>query len=377
METGRVSAKNRPLVAVVAAVAVAAVAVGGLLASRRDPEVGKGSAVPLAASALPSSAGTPAKPLPKELKVDARTLQPGREPQVAYVRGRTLQGGPGGPLTIPGKAELVAVARLWDNVLTVQLKTVTSPSLVVLDGEGKQVNQIQGVDSLVTSADGQAAAYASGGRFAVDAMAGGTVYYQEAGDQPTAKLARPHVYDLQVLAVIGKTVYFHAGRGPDLAWDLYRWQVDKQTVTKVPAVVSPTLVNPSGTVAAGFAVFNDSGMCTVLTDLAKAQQLWRTCHYQLTRFSPSGKFVLAIPPGSNPYGDLQIAALDSKTSNPLRQWDGPSLRGAVAEDDDNVLLQWHDRAEPESRSALVRCSVSSGQCELATPLSAEPLLLAS
>lgn len=377
METGRVSAKNRPLVAVVAAVAVAAVAVGGLLASGRNPQDGHGPAVPLAASALPSSADAPAKPLPKELKVDARKLQLGREPQVPYLRGRTVQGGSGGPVTIPGKDEIVAVARLWDNVLTVQLKTITSPSLVVLDGEGKQVNQIHGVDSLVTSADGQAAAYASGGRFAADAMAGGTVYYQGPGAQPTAKLARPHVYDLQVLAVIGKAVYFHAGRGPDLPWDLYRWQADKQTVTKVPAVASPSLVNPSGTVAAGFAVFHDSGMCTVLVDLAKSRQLWRTCQYQLTRFSPSGKFALAIPPGSAPYGDLLTVAVDSETGDLLRQWDAPSLRGAVAEDDDHVLLQWHDQAEPESRSALVRCSVSKGQCELATPLSAEPLLLAS
>jgi len=378
METGRVSARIRPLVAVVAAVAVAAVAVGGLLASRRNPEAGAGTAVPLAASnKRRTTASTPAKPLPVKLVVDARKLQLGREPQVPYVRGRTLQGGSGQPLKIPGKTELVAVARLWDLTLAVQLKSVTSPSLIMLDGEGKQVNQVPGVDSLVTSADGQAAAYASGGRFAADAMAGGTVYFQQPGTQITAKLDRPHVYDLGVLAVIGKTVYFHAGRGPDLSWDLYRWQVDKQSVTKISTVPSPTVLSTSGTIAAGFVVFNDSGMCTAITDLTTGRQKWRTCTYQLTRFSPTDRFVLAIPPGSSPYGDLLTAALDSKTGNLLREWEATSLRGAVAEDDDHVLLQWHDQAEPESRSALVRCTVSTGACELATPLSSEPLLLGS
>jgi hypothetical protein len=185
------------------------------------------------------------------------------------------------------------------------------------------------------------------------------------------------VYDLEVLAVVGKTVYFHSARGTDVPWELYRWQVDKQTVTKVPAVASPTLLNTAGTIAAGFAVFNDSGMCTVLTDLASGQQKWRTCQYQLTRFSPSDKFVLAIPPGSEPYGDELTAALDSTTGDLLREWDATSLRGAVAEDDDHVVLQWNDQAGPQSRSALVRCAVSTGACELATPLSTEPLFLGS
>ncbi|TDU89233.1 hypothetical protein EV138_2794 [Kribbella voronezhensis] len=372
MGTGRVAGRIRPLVAVVAAVAVAAVAAGGLLASRRNPEAGAGAAVPLAASNKPQTS-TP----PKKLAVDAAKLQLGREPQVPYVRGRTLQGGGGQAVVIPGKNELVAVARLWDLTLTVQLKSVTSPSLVVLDGEGKQVNQVPGVDSLVTSADGQAAAYASGGRFAADAMAGGTVYFQEPGKKPTAQLSRPHVYDLEVLAVIGKSVYFHSARGTDVPWELYRWQVDKQTVTRVSTVASPVAVSTSGTAAAGFVVFNDSGMCTAVTDLASGRQSWRTCQYQLTRFSPTDRFVLAIPPGSSPYGDELTAALDSKTGALLREWDAGSLRGAVAEDDDHVLLQWHDRPEPQSRSALVRCTISTGQCELATPLSSDSLLLGS
>ncbi|MEU4292238.1 hypothetical protein AB0E63_28780 [Kribbella sp. NPDC026596] len=42
-----------------------------------------------------------------------------------------------------------------------------------------------------------------------------------------------------------------------------------------------------------------------------------------------------------------------------------------------VLLLWNDKQDPQSRAAVVRCTVSTNQCELATPLSPEPLLLGS
>ncbi|HEY0471038.1 MAG TPA: hypothetical protein VGD34_05215 [Kribbella sp.] len=365
------SARNRSLVAVVAAVAVAAVAGGGLLASRLGPQVEIGTAAPLTATPAAMSK------LPTKVALDATRLQRGRAPQVAYLRGRTVQGGPGRPVRIPGTTEIIAVGRLWDITLTVQLRSVTDSSLVMIDSEGKQVNQIKGVDSLSISSDGQAAAYASGGRFAPTGRRGGTVFLQLPGTTPTFKLARPEAQDLEVMSVIGHSVYFRSGRGDGATWDLYRWQVDQHSVSKLDKVRSPIALSTSGTVAAGLAVFTDSGMCTVLTDLVASRQRWRTCQYQVTRFGPSDSFVLAIPPGSEPYGDVLTAVLDSKTGDLLREWDARSIRGAVAEDDEYVLLQWHDQPTPGSRSALVRCAVSTGRCELATPLSSEPLLLGS
>ena len=106
-------------------------------------------------------------------------------------------------------------------------------------------------------------------------------------------------------------------------------------------------------------------------------QLWRSCQYQLTHLSPGKVFGIGIPSGSAPYGDLQTVALDVQTGNRLRQWTGPSLRGSGVEDDDHLLLQWHDQDGPTSRSALVRCLVSTGSCELATPLSSVPLVIGS
>jgi hypothetical protein len=363
---------NRLLMAVVAAVAVAGVAIGGILAAQNGPEAKAGSAAPLPDSTATST--TPAVPL--KAKVDPAKLARGRDPQLTYVRGRTVLGGIGKPVAVPGTAEVIAVGRLWELTLAVLMNNVTNSELVVLDETGKQVSRMAGVDSLVTSADGQAAAYASGGRFTAHYGKGGTVYFQEHGSQPI-QLARPGGYDLAVAAVLGQTVYFRSGSVSAGAWSLYRWQVDKKVVTKIARLASPVAVSGSGALTAGLSVFTDGGMCTAVTELSSVRQRWRTCQYQLTNFSPGDVFAIGIPPGSAVFGDPLTAALDARNGNLLREWTGPSIRGAVAEDDDHVLLQWHDKPEPQSRSALIRCSVSTGGCELATPLETGLLVLGS
>jgi hypothetical protein len=358
----------------VTVVAVAAVVVGGFVASRRTPHPQLDAAAPLATPATTS-------PLkftgPKVVSVDARKLPVGAAPQVTYLRDRTVEGGAGTPVKVPGSVEIATVARLHDAVLTVQLKTVRSASLVILDASGKQIEQVPGVDSLATSADGQAAAYASGGRYAPEEQTGGTVYYRRSATGPVKQLAQPGVYDLRVLGVTDDTVYFQSNDALEGPWNFYRWQVDQPKPTRISSVRSPIAVSGDGTLVAGLISQNDSGMCTSLMTAATGSQRWRSCQYQLTRFSPGNTFTIGIPAGSAPYGDLENVALDPRTGNQLRKWTGPSLRDSKPEDDDHVLLQWHDRSDPESRSALVRCTVSSGQCELATPMAAGPLLLGS
>ena len=376
---------NRRLGTVLAAVAVAAVVAGGFVASRRAPQPDLGAAAPLAAPKTPSATASP-PPFtgPATVPVDARKLPRGADPRVTYLRDRTVLGGSGLPVAVPGKVEIIGVGRLHDAVLTLQLRNVRSSSLVVLDASGKQIGQVAGVDSLVTSADGEAVAYASGGRFAPDgaegtegrAGAGGTVYYQRSITEPAKRLAQPDVYNLAVLGVTNDTVYFQSG-GAEGPWQLYRWQVDQPKPTLISKVRSPIVVASDGKLAAGLTAMNDSGMCTAMMDSTTGTQRWRTCQYQVTRLSRGNTFAAAISPGSFPYGDALTVALDVKTGNQLRKWTGPSLRDSVAEDEDHLLLQWHDQQDPVSRSALVRCTVSSGKCELATPLASGPLLLGS
>jgi hypothetical protein len=371
-ETGLNGVRNRRLVTVLAVVGVAAVALGGFAASRRSPHADPGSAAPLATPSTSASPSPPPFTGPATVPVDARKLPVGAAPKVTYLRDRTVLGGTGTPLKIPGSVEIDGVGRLRDAVLTIQAKNVRSSSLVILDASGKQIGQVPGVDSLVTSADSQAAAYASGGHSALETK-GGTVYFQRSPTQAAIRLPQPKVEDLLVLGVTDDTVYFRAG-GFD-TWQFYRWQVDQPKATLISKVPSPTTVSADGRLVAGLGAFNDGGMCTLLMSATTGTQRWRTCQSQLTRFSPGDVFAVGIPPGSAPYGDLETVALSLKTGDQLRKWTGPSLRDSIAEDDDHLLLQWHDQPDPVSRSALVRCTVSSGKCELATPLAAGQLLL--
>ena len=358
----------------VASVAVAAVALGGFLAATRGPHDDAGTAAPLGAATTSSA---PKKLPPSTVKIDPRSLKSGAGPRVTYLRDRTVLGGAVAPVKVPGQAEIFAVARFRGTVLTIQVSSRQTSSLVVLDASGKQIRQVAAIDSLVTSADGQAIAYASGGRFAPSGRsgAGGTVYYQRSTTEP-AKLTWPNVYELQVLAVVDETVYFRSG-STGQTWNLYQWKVGTPKPTLLGKVVSPTVVSRDGTLAAGLPVLNDSGMCAAVTPLPAGAQRWRTCQYNVTRFSPGKVFAAAIPPDFPLYGEPLTVALDLSTGNRLREWTGPSLRDSIAEDDDHLLLQWHDKDEPTSRSALVRCTVSTEACELATPLAAGPLVIGS
>lgn len=354
----------------VAAVAVAAVAAGGVLAAGRGPQNDPSTAAPLVTS-------VPLKMAPAStVKIDAKSLARGADPRITYLRDRTVFSGDGSRVKVPGTAEIFAVGRLHDAVLTLQLDQGQRSALVIFDASGKQIGRVAAVDSLVTSADGQASAYASGGRYAANPEAGGTVYYQHSAAEPPDKLPLPNVYDLQVLGVTERTVYFRAGK-IDSPWQLYHWQVGQPKPVVLDKLASPTVLSGDGTLAAGYTVYNDSGSCTAVAPPTTGTHWWRTCQYQLTHFSPGKVFAAGTPVGQPLYGDVRAVALDAKTGSRLREWTGPSLRGSIAEDDDHLLLQWHDRDEHVSNSALVRCTVSTGACEVAAPLAPGALVIGS
>ncbi|MFC9687584.1 hypothetical protein ACFTSF_03525 [Kribbella sp. NPDC056951] len=365
------SNRNRPLVIAVAAVAVVAVAGGGMLAAARGPESQTGAAAaPLSVPTIP-----PVTLPASKVVIDATKLPTGRTPQVSYLRGRTVQGGISSPVKVPGSVPVEAVARLWDTTMAMEVPNANSSSLVVLDEAGKVTQRLPGIDSLVTSADGNAAAFATGGRYT--GHDGGTVHFRST-DGKDLTLDHARAREIEVLAVVDRSVYLSSRPEDSKTPNLYRWDVDASTVAEPLKVARPVAVSPDGTLAAGLPVFTDSGLCSVVTDLAKNRQQWRTCQYRLDNFSPRNAFVIGYAPNAgSPYGESTASALDAKTGKVLRTWLAESLRNAVPEDDDHVLFEWHNQAGPESRSAVVRCTVSTGQCELASPLSPEPLLLGS
>ena len=137
-------------------------------------------------------------------------------------------------------------------------------------------------------------------------------------------------------------------------------------------------MSEDATLTSSLPVFTDSGVCSAVTELATGLQRWKTCQNRLDTFSPGNAFVLALPPNTGgPFGVKQVSALNAKTGTVIRTWTAPTVVRQLAEDDDHVLLEWYADVDARSRSAVVRCTVSTGQCELATPLSTEHLLLGS
>lgn len=374
--------RYRLLVVSVAVVAVVAVAVGGLLATRVSPSSQGASAVPLSGPAPTASVPAPsgsesastARKSPPPTALNAPNLPVGAKPQLTYLRARTVHSSIGGSITVPGKAELVQIGRVWDTTFTIQRQPDNSTALVVLDTEAREVDRIAGVDSLVTSVDGQSAAYAAGNVTAW--LPGGKLYFQGAGSKPAATLTRKDGYGLEVLRVVDRRVYFTAATTSEAQPTLYRWDVGGQ-VAQLGKAIEPTAVSPDGSQMAAMVVHTDSGTCTAMTDTASGVQRWVTCERQITGFSPTGAFALGTPSGDWPFGPNQLSPLDTKTGKPLRSWTAPAIADARAEDDDHVLLAWHDRADRASRSTIVRCTISTGACEQTLPLSAEPLLLGS
>jgi hypothetical protein len=399
VEEARVVTRYRLLVVSVASVAVLAVAVGALLATQVSPSPQDATAAPLGApaptpGAVPLSTGatpptpgatprsTGATPTPgatpppsvTPTAVNAAKLPTGAAPQLTYVRARTVHSAVGGPITVPGSAEIVAAARLWDTTFTLQRQPDHSTALIVLDADARQVNRIPAVDSLASSIDGQSAAYAAGNL--TEWRPGGKLWFQGPGSRPTATLSRKDGYGLEVLRVAGRQVYFRSAATAEAQPSLYRWDVDG-AVHLLGKAVHPTAVSPDGSQSANLAVRTDSGSCTALTDTTTGRQHWRTCERQVIGFSPTGAYAIAIPPGDFPFGPEQIYPLDAATGKALRSWTAPAFQDLRAEDDDHLLLAWHDRASPGSRSTLVRCAISTGRCERTLPLSTEPLLLGS
>ncbi|HEU4947248.1 MAG TPA: hypothetical protein VFT31_08850 [Kribbella sp.] len=381
------------LVALVAAVAVAAVVTGGAIASRQGPEAGGDAAAPLiggtAPATPPASPSTPpvsgtatpkpstsaptAKVAPVKIKLTLADLPSGRAPQVTYLVGREVRGGAGETVKIPGSSQIVDVARHGNVVLAVLTKGAGS-ELLRIRSTG-EIESVAGVTSLVMSEEGADAAYA-GTRTNADGLArkGGKVYAETGTDGSIREVSVPDAFDVLVLAYVDKTVYFRAKDSSEATtWSLYSWVPGEPAATKVKTVPSPTAISRGGAVAGSMNVLADFGTCSALTEIASGRRLWRTCDYQLKGFTPDDRTVIGAPPSQDGYADGLSAALDATTGNLRREWSGVSFRNTVAEDDEHLLMVADDGSE--TKAAIIRCAISTGACELATPLSTKDLLL--
>ncbi|MFF0338527.1 hypothetical protein [Kribbella sp. NPDC004875] len=384
-------AHNGRLVAVVAAVAVAAIAGGGALASRQGPEIAKAAdAGPLTSSPSPAASTPPAtssapKPTPTtpskttpsgpaKTKIDLQKLATGRAPQVTYLSGRTIRGGAGNDVTIPGNEEIQQVARLGSSSLAVVTKG-NGTEMLTVDNDGKVTRRTPGVTQIVTTDDDLAAAYV-GTRLkdTGEEMAGATLYAeQDKGQGGVRQVSVPDVWNASLLGYFNGKVYLSASTKQDAPTYLYEWTPGESRATQLKSVPKPMAVSSVGT-AGSLTTLADQNSCSSLLTMPAGKRLWRTCDNLITGFTPDGSTVIAGPKYQDGYGDGIAAALDAKTGTLLQEWSGV-FRQTIAEDDQHLLLLADDgEATPAS---IVRCTISTGACELATPLAKGALLIGS
>jgi hypothetical protein len=301
--------------------------------------------------------------------VDINKLAQGREPAIPYLVGREVRGGAGSPLKIPGTGGILAIGRLDTDVLAAVNRGDSGTELLRVSSTGT-VRRTPGVTSLVTKADQSAAAYAAARPSWLGAQEkGGILYAEEPGEDGFLKsLKLPDAWNLQVLAYVDDKVYYRADNDDTGAWKLYSWVPGAAKATLVKTVGSPSAVSRDGRVAAAVNLINDGGSCSSMVEVATGKQFSRTCDYMVTGFSPDTLTAVGGPAYGDGYCNTVQAALDSRTGKLVREWNGCFHRIA-AEDDQHVLIVAVGDGQGETENvdqAIIRCSLATAGCELAT-----------
>jgi hypothetical protein len=394
--------QNGLLVALVAAVTVAAVVLGGTIASRQVPQgQSTANAAPLPApstpTTTPSKAAQTPKPLaatpsnlpstppssaatdpvseptstgPTKITLAVAKLGTGRSPQIPYLAGRQVRGGAGGPVNVPGKDDILQIARVNSSVLAL---TTNGNGSQMLRLEANGAASVADVNHLEAKADQSGAAYAALG--ADGPVEGGTIYADDGSTLTALKLTSR--WNFKVLAYVGDQVYFESSDvlGSGATWSTYAWSPGEPKAKLVKALPSMTTMAADGKTAATALLVNQTGSCSAVTAVETGLRVWKTCEYYLNDFSPSGGTVFGVPSGDDSYCSSAEAALDAKTGRLLREWKG-CLQSVTPEDDEHLLMVATASGDGENaKTAIIRCTVSTGDCELATPIGSNRLLL--
>ncbi|GAA3573575.1 hypothetical protein [Kribbella ginsengisoli] len=394
--------QNGALVALVAAVTVAAVVLGATIASRQVPQrqstayaaplpapttptttPSKAAQTPKPATTTPSlQPSTPSAPTaptdtptltgPTKITLAVSKLGTGRQPQIPYLSGRQVRGGAGGTVTIPGKDDVLEIARVNSSVLAL---TTNGNGSQVLRFDANGVASVANVNHMEAKADQSGAAYAAFG--ADGPVEGGTIYADTGTSLTALKLTKR--WNFKVLSYVGDKVYFESSDvlGSGASWSTYVWSPGEPEAKLVKALASMTTMSADGKSAATALLVSNTGSCSAVTAVETGQREWKTCDYYLNDFSPSGATVFGVPSGDDGYCSSAEAALDAKTGKLLREWKG-CLQSITPEDDEHLLMVATASGEGDNaKTAIIRCTVSTGDCELATPVSSDRLLLST
>jgi hypothetical protein len=383
---------NARLTVVVAAVAVAAVVGGGVFAYRQGPQDSDTGASPLSGQPSPSSTPTPT-PTPKppatpsrspsvaptatpppptapgitgsrKLEISLAKLPEGRAPQLVHTLERKVSGGPDQAFTVPGKDRIVAAAQAGSSTYVLESR---EPDLVLVrTNNGGESSEVRDVTTLVGAVDGSYAAFASQKQTSTGEQLAGSTVYAENGGELRYKLSLPDSWNVQVIAVADGKVFYAATRSESGVPKLYSWVPGRSAATPVRGIASPTAVSADGALVAAAESIGGAGSCSYVTELATGKKLWRTCEYMIMGFTPDKSVAIGAPAYGDGYAPMGSWALDGKTGRVLREWNGVAFREVRAEDDQHLLMEVDDG--PETKGAIIRCTISTGDCERATPI---------
>jgi hypothetical protein len=274
-----------------------------------------------------------------------------------------VSGGAAQAHTVPGKARIIAAAQVGNATYVIEAR---EPDLVLVRNDlAGETTELRDVTTLVASADASTAAYATQKQKSTGEQLRGSTVYADYGME-RKKLDLPESWNVQVLAFADGKVWYAATPTESGRPKLYSWVPGKSTATLVKGVTSPTAISADGKLVASIESTADGGSCSVMRELATSKQLWRTCLYMVLGFTPDKSAVIAGPAYADGYASQSSWVLDGKDGELLREFTGASFRNVRAEDDQHLLMEVDDG--PETKGAIIRCTITSGECERATPI---------
>jgi len=279
---------------------------------------------------------------PVRQRLDLAALKRGEAPSIPYLEDRRIVDGDRVIAVANSDGTLGQFAVAGQGAVAIRHIGDSNP-LEVLDADGRTTREFADVRDLRVSADGSTLGFVTAEFTESGSTKPGTTVYHRAASGTFRSLRIPTAYDAQVHAVIGTTVYLSYESSPtdNNGGELRSWVAGSSRTTRVATVPWPTALSGDGELAATLRSMTDFGSCSALVEVSGGNERWDTCDHQVREIAP-----------------------DARTGALLRDWNGVPVLAQRYEDADHVLLI----AEDDGKSAIVRCTISTGNCELARPL---------
>jgi hypothetical protein len=290
---------------------------------------------------------------PVQVSLDLQELPEGDAPTAPYLDGSTVVAY-GNTIEVSGAVDGVAsvtdgvyVAGAWDNGWPL--------TRYAANGNTEERGKVQ--IPPIASSDGRWVAYTT--REAGQAT---LVLLDEGGEPSSVDLAGGS--SVTVEAIVDGTVYFSGGGYPALQ----SWSTGDARPTQVPGDLRATAVSSDGTLVGRPTSVENLRACASIVNLATGEETPEHCgdNFQIQGFSPDGRYAWAS--NAEGYAATGVYVLDTQTGEVIREYASQrntiSFMDATFEDSDSLLI----RAEQNDGTALVRCDVTSMDCELAAPL---------